>query len=169
MTDSLKNALRFWLPAIAWMGFVFLASSDALSAHRTGSVLYALLRALFGPIEPGPFHTIHYVVRKTAHLTVYGVLSFLWFRAWRGPAFTAIAWRMRWALRALGVCLVVAVLDEAHQHFVKSRNGSASDVVLDMCGAVLAQMVVFWVLRSQQEQLPKTAACVATPPGAANE
>ena len=70
------------------------------------------------------------VLRKGAHLSEYAVLGALLLRALRrpGPAF------------ALGVAY--AASDELHQHFVRGRNGSPLDVLLDSCGVALGIYVL---------------------------
>ena len=37
---------------------------------------------------------------------------------------------------AMGLCAVLAALDEFHQLFVPGRDGKLSDVLIDTCGAV---------------------------------
>ena len=71
------------------------------------------------------------LLRKLAHMTEYGVLWFLWWRALEyghpGPA-TAIA-------------LLWAVSDEYHQSFVAGRHGSPWDVAIDAVGVGLGLLV----------------------------
>jgi VanZ family protein len=62
------------------------------------------------------------VLSKGAHLTEYAVLGFL----------------LLWATRREGASLLLGIAyaasDEAHQHFVPGRHGSAFDVVIDTVG-----------------------------------
>jgi VanZ family protein len=51
-------------------------------------------------------------------------------------------WQQNWAAFALAGALVVAMVDEVHQHFVPSRVGSPVDVLIDFCGALLALVAV---------------------------
>ena len=74
-----------------------------------------------------------YVLRKCAHMTEYGLLWFLWWRALRLPA----VWPA-WA-----IVLAYACTDEFHQHFVRGRHGTPVDVAIDMVGVALA----VWVTR----------------------
>ena len=134
-----RNWFRYWLPALAWAALVFLFSSGAFSAAKTGPFLRPFLEWLFGAISDARFALIHFLVRKTAHLTVYATLSALWFRAHRGPR---SGWQPSWALLALLVSMLVALGDELHQSFVLSRTGSPSDVLLDSVGALLAQAAI---------------------------
>jgi len=147
-TRRLRNILWYWVPAVAWMGMVLLASTDPFSAKHTGEVLRAVLAWTLGQIDPVTFNQLHFLVRKSAHFTEYAILSALWFRAIR--VHLNRLWQMRWALLGLVVSLSVAVLDEWHQSFVPSRTSSAHDVLLDFCGALFAQLVIWYALRRRQ-------------------
>jgi len=147
-TRRLRNILWYWVPAVAWMGMVLLASTDPFSAKHTGEVLRAMLAWTLGQIDPLTFNQIHFLVRKSAHFTEYAILSALWFRAIR--VHLNNLWQIRWAFLGLVVSLLVAVLDEWHQSFVPSRTSSAHDVLLDFCGALFAQLVIWYALRRRQ-------------------
>jgi VanZ family protein len=43
---------------------------------------------------------------------------------------------------AVLIAIAVAAIDEFHQSFVPSRTGTPLDVVIDGCGAILAQLMV---------------------------
>jgi len=147
-TRRLRNILWYWVPAVAWMGMVLLASTDPFSAKHTGEVLRAMLAWTLGQIDPLTFNQIHFLVRKSAHFTEYAILSALWFRAIR--VHLNNLWQIRWAFLGLVVSLSVAILDEWHQSFVPSRTSSAHDVLLDFCGALFAQLVIWYALRRRQ-------------------
>jgi VanZ family protein len=152
LKSETRNFLRYWLPAILWTAVVFIASSDMFSAEHTGSVLEFVLTKVYGPIPPDRFAFIHFLTRKTAHVTEYGILAWFYFRAWRDahPA----DWRMLWTRRAWAVCIAVAATDEFHQSFVASRTSSPWDVALDAAGAavVLAMVWLHWRWTSPQRE-----------------
>ena len=139
-----RTFARYWLPAMAWTCVVLLASTDTFSAQNTGSILEAVTTALFGRLDPHTFETMHFLVRKSAHLTEYAILSVFWFRAWRSgrPGF-----QWRWGMLGVAVALAVAIADEVHQSFVPSRTGDVRDVLLDLTGALLAQILLWIVIR----------------------
>lgn len=121
---------------------VLLASTDVFSGEHTGSVLAVFL----GWLPAAYFDFIHLAIRKVAHLSEYGVLTFLFFRAWRGPAH---GWSMLWARRAFACCLAVAAIDEFHQSFVPSRTSKIQDVLIDACGGMLALLITHWLTSSR--------------------
>jgi VanZ family protein len=71
-------------------------------------------------------------LRKAAHMTEYGLLWFLWWRAlgYRHPA------------PAIAITLLWAATDEYHQSFVQGRHGTPWDVAIDALGVVVAVLVV---------------------------
>jgi VanZ family protein len=124
------------------MPLVLIASSDPFSAEHTGRVL----KVFFGWMPPPSFDLMHFMVRKLAHLTEYGILGFLFFRAWRGAH---SGWRMIWARRAFAFCLAVAAIDEFHQTFVPSRTGSPRDVAIDATGVLIALLIIHLRVRQR--------------------
>jgi len=68
------------------------------------------------------------VLRKAAHMTEFGLLWLLWWRA--------LGYGSR--LVPAGIALVYAVTDEVHQSFVADRVGSPVDVLIDAAGIALA-------------------------------
>jgi VanZ family protein len=116
-------------------------STATFAASNTGSILGYILRALHLSLTARQFLLLHVAIRKTAHFTVYGILSALFFRAWRGGA-QRRTWKWTWAILALAVCLVAASSDEYHQSFTPGRTAAVSDVILDMMGATFAQLMI---------------------------
>jgi len=79
---------------------------------------------------------MHAVMRKTAHLTEYFILSVFLLHALRSGR---RGWQLRWALWAIVIAAGYASLDEFHQSFVPSRTASPWDALLDTAGASIAQ------------------------------
>jgi VanZ family protein len=144
LKPEVRNFFRYYLPALLWTGFVFAASFDAFSAEHTGVILHMIVNAVYGPMDPGNFEVLHTAIRKTAHITEYGILALLWLRAFqRGFAL----WHALWVRRALAVCIAVAATDEFHQSFVPSRGSALTDVILDTAGASLFLMLA-WIVHN---------------------
>jgi VanZ family protein len=134
-----RNFFIYQLPAILWTALVLSASSDTFSGAQTGQILQALLGFLFAEVPHGLLVAAHLIIRKLAHLTEYGILAWLLYRA-RGD--TQRVWDLRWARLALAGVLTVAGIDEFHQRFVASRVGSPVDVAIDLLGGFLALLIV---------------------------
>ncbi len=143
--DAVAGAQRgrlivvYWLPAVLWAVLVLLASSDLFSSsHSADWIGEIIIRVVGHPLPPRQFNVIHFAVRKSAHLAEYFILGALLFRAARGDA---RGWRGRWAAAAIALAAAVAALDEWHQLFVPSRTGTAWDMVIDVAGSAVAQLV----------------------------
>ncbi len=79
------------------------------------------------------------VLRKLAHMTEYGLLWLLWWRALGyGDPRPSIA-----------IALLYAVSDELHQSFVDGRHGSPLDVAIDAAGVGLAGLAVVVLSRAR--------------------
>jgi VanZ family protein len=142
-----RRKLLWWLPTLLWLCLQAAFSTDTFSAEHTGSVLWAIVHALYPGISAGQFAALHFFVRKAAHFTTYGLLSVFAFYSWKAMLPASERWRFRWSALALTLTLVAASLDEFHQSFVPSRGPSPRDVLLDMIGAVFFQMVLAAFLR----------------------
>jgi VanZ family protein len=133
--------LLYWLPALLWLVMVAIFSSPRFSAGQTGVVLTTLLAWLDVKLSSAGMLVLHFAIRKSAHFIAYGVLSALFFRAVRGPLPDTM-WRVSWALVALAICMVTASADEVNQSLTPGREGAVRDVMLDMAGALFAQLLI---------------------------
>jgi VanZ family protein len=113
LTNVNGQLLWRWSTVILWMGLIFALSSIPSIETR---------------LEP----TYDFTVKKLAHVTVYGILTALLFRA--------LLMHIRHKGYALVTAALVAVLyafsDEWHQTFVPGREGTVRDVAFDAVGAV---------------------------------
>jgi VanZ family protein len=100
------------LPPLALMGVIFFFSSQP----DLGTGL-------------GVWDTI---LRKSAHMTEYGVLWWLWYRA-LGSRRLGVA---------VAITLAYAATDEFHQTFVHGRHGTPVDVAIDAVGVTVAILVM---------------------------
>jgi hypothetical protein len=75
------------------------------------------------------------ILRKLAHMSSYGLLTFLWWRALVRTVPNPLA-------LAVGISLLYAVSDEWHQSFVEGRNGSPIDVGIDTIGIVVGALLI---------------------------
>ena len=138
--------LRYWLPLLVWMALIFGASADAQSAEHTSRILGPLLRWLWPDISAGKIEFARTLVRKSAHLTEFAVLAWLWWRAWRKPVRRdPRPWSWRAARLALMCVTLYASSDEFHQSFVPNRTASLRDVCLDTAGGA-AGLGLLWLL-----------------------
>lgn len=109
------------------------ASTDTGSAAHTSRFIGPLLHWLFPGLDQSAIDSIHFLIRKAAHVTEYAILAVLWWRALR--QLSSPPWRWQLAAAAIVICFLVASIDEFSQSFRPSRQGSPYDVLLDSVGA----------------------------------
>jgi len=134
------------------MGLIALESTRYFGSVQTSRILFPILHFLFG-ITWQQFQPWHFLIRKTGHFVGYFMLSVLQFRAWKATLQLPRAWAARWAGIALLVSVLVASLDEWHQTYLPNRTGTIKDVALDSTAALVAQIVIFFVMRSKTPEL----------------
>jgi VanZ family protein len=158
---------------------VIAIESMFLSAARTGSFVDPILHRIFPGLSFHQIDHIHEIGRKAGHFIGYGLMSYFFFRAFRGTYHvyhgtenvlrTRIApagrilfeyvWKRRWAALAITATALVATADEVHQMGDPTRTGSWRDVLLDTVGALVFQLVILAVIRARtplNERVPET-------------
>lgn len=120
----MRGFLAAWLPPLALMGLIFCLSAQPDLPH-----------------VPGPW--LDTLIKKSAHMLVYGLLAWFYQRA--------LFMRATGSRRTRWVSLLLAILyglsDEIHQRFVPGRNGRLVDVVIDGVGAGGAMLLDWWRTR----------------------
>lgn len=149
----MMRRLAYWVPAICIAAMISGFSTDAFSSDHTSRILIPLLHWLFPFARQHTLELLHTAIRKSAHLTEFGIFSgavFFGVRAGRQ------GWRLQWALVSLLIAVSYAGLDEWHQSFVPTREARVGDVVIDSTGALLAQALVwsYAKLRRKPAQSP---------------
>ena len=130
-----------------WMGVIFAFSAQPAeesdeTSDKVEGVVMTVLQAIWPDFEDSELaqnivENLTTLVRKGAHFTIYmilGILSLFVFWAYKVQ-------KMAW-LYALGFSLLYAISDEIHQTFVDGRAGRATDVLIDMAGAIVGILLV---------------------------
>lgn len=104
------NVIKLWLPVFFWCAVIYYFSSVPNLKSNLPSQW-------------------DFILRKIAHITEYGILTFLFFRA----AVQNLSLRKSMAYAAV-FSITYALADECHQLFVLGRQGSLSDVFIDSLG-----------------------------------
>jgi len=143
---SAKRFLSLWVPVLAWMAVIFMASTDAFSTTHTSRFLGPLVRWLLPGAPEDRIGDILFFIRKCAHGSEYAVLTFLVWRALRRPVKAdPRGWSWNHAGGAWLVATAYAASDEWHQSFVPSRGAAVGDVLIDSAGALIGLALV-WVV-----------------------
>ena len=108
--------------------------------------------SLFVTLDPDGLNLAHFYFRKVMHVVFYGVLTVLWFRA------LMASYPEHWGVNivlALGLCLMVALVDEGHQYVVDSRTSSWWDVGLDLSGGIILLLLTARYFKKNTVTLPE--------------
>ncbi|GGJ76465.1 VanZ family protein [Anoxybacillus voinovskiensis] len=133
-----------WVLVLGWCIVIYCFSEFSVF---TGANTERLLRHLlaywpFGSQGDGGASPLNFLVRKSAHLSAFGILAVLVFQA---------LLPRRWAyIGAWVFAAVYAATDEWHQSFEPGRTAAVTDVAIDACGALIALCIVFSVRRVQR-------------------
>jgi VanZ family protein len=137
--------MNAWLPVAVGIGVILMESTVWFGSNHTSGPLRWLWETLFGPVTNARWGGIHHLIRKSGHFFGYGAIGLAWLRAWwmtlPRSRFLPDAF-----LALLGTALV-ASCDEWHQCFLPNRTGTPWDVLLDCCGAIALQSVVYIYMR----------------------
>jgi VanZ family protein len=138
----MPKLIRYWLPVVVWAAIIIQATGRTFDSPHTSGWLATLLGGVGWHASEQTVYVINHVIRKAGHLTAYGILAGLSFRAVREgrPGFA-----LRWALIALAITVCVASTDEFLQSFTPTRTSTPWDVLLDTCGGTIA-MLGMWRL-----------------------
>jgi lipopolysaccharide/colanic/teichoic acid biosynthesis glycosyltransferase/VanZ family protein len=138
--STARKFLLYVLPPLLWMAFIFPVWNRALGSSRIYEVFADVFRWLAPHASAGALEVAYIVFRKTLHFIEYGLLTFLFYRAFRagrGPF-----WSKRAGLLAAAAASAYGFLDEFLQSFVPRRTGSSFDWAVDTAGVLTAILLV---------------------------
>lgn len=138
----------FLILFLLWMAVVFLFSHQTgTNSSKTSGVIVKEVVKVITIIKEVPEDKIgdltskvSFLVRKSAHFSIYAVGGILMFLLLKSYNFSNI----RALLCAVGICFCYAVSDETHQTLVAGRSGQFRDVCIDTAGAMTG--VVFTMI-----------------------
>ena len=109
-----RRALFRMLLPLALMGVIFWFSAQPAGGHHAWWVV---------------------VGRKLGHITGYALLTGAWWWALRDLLQRPVLW-------AVGIAFLYACTDEFHQTFVRGREGTPRDVLIDAVGMAIAAALI---------------------------
>jgi VanZ family protein len=139
------------------MAVIFFASTDFGAANHTSRIIEPLVRWAKPDATPEQIDLVHFLVRKTGHLTEYAILGLLSLRAFRKASPSLASQLLRPAAFALLLSFCYAASDEFHQSFVSDRTACFSDVLIDSSGALLSLAAAVTLLRYRARRTEETS------------
>jgi len=123
-----------WLPPALWAGLIFWFSS--LPTTPTNMVYWQ-----------------DFVVKKSAHIFEYGILTILIYRALKESGFS----KRKAAIWSVLAAAMYGAADEFHQSFTPGREPRFRDVIFDTIGASLAIFSIWKALPKAPTRLKSWA------------
>lgn len=117
-----KSFTVYWVPAIAWMMFIFF-----LSSQTKVSVAHKFI--------------IDFIIFKSLHVIEYAVLYFLIFRALYQTNNNKLPLKYKFILPIV-IGFFYSITDELHQLFVPTRSGQLKDTGFDLLGLILMYTLI---------------------------
>ena len=139
------STVAWWLATVAWAGLIFYLSTPAFGAHRSLPLIARLLALFDLTLSHARLGVLHSFVRTLAHITEYAILAILLYRSCHGR--DRCGWSPRLAFWCVGIAGLYSVTDEYHQSFTPTRAASALDCFVDITGAVVAMLLVYFTVR----------------------
>lgn len=139
--DKLKKILSVVF-LIFWCFLIFYFSNQPGSVSDVSS---GVIVNIIKKIIPGNYHTITFMVRKLAHVSIYFILYLLTFNCFK---------RFNINKYAFYFCLLYAISDEIHQLFVVNRSCELRDILIDTTGIILAYLITKKI-EKRKEKLAK--------------
>lgn len=125
----------FAVLALLCMAVIFCFSADNSEESNEKSNFF--VEQLLEWIPSGVRENLSYIVRKTAHFTIYAVLGFL----------VSGIFIPRKIFYTLSACFLYACTDEIHQYFVPGRACRFQDVIIDTSGALFGALIFALIFR----------------------
>ena len=134
--------------AILWMGTIFYMSNQPanISTVQSDGVINILSGVpVLGDVMDVLISngTASFVVRKSAHMLSYGLLSVL--------LFMSIYDNYKYINNTIIISLIITFLyacsDEFHQTFITGRSGEFRDVLVDSTGAIIFLLIIILITK----------------------
>ncbi len=142
-----RHRLARYGPLILWAAFIFIGSTDLLSAANTGGVLVRPVLWLFPHASERTVAIYQFATRKAGHLAEYFIFGLLCARAFRTSSRELL--RQRWFWTSFLLVVAYSLSDEFHQSFYPSRTASIYDCMIDSIGGLAA--LVLLAIRHRRE------------------
>nr|WP_304220110.1 VanZ family protein [Fredinandcohnia onubensis] len=134
----MKNRrLLWWTLVVIWcLGIYLVTDSPQFTGENTQEVVTQTITHIPTASEQSVDSSIlNLQIRKFTHLSVFGFLAFLFWKALKPSRSSYI---LAWAFAT-----VYAVTDEYHQSFETGRVASIIDIGIDSLGAIATLVIVF--------------------------
>ena len=131
-----RRRIERYAPVLFWICLIAYLSSSEGSSSSTSRFLVPLLEHLFPSATGESIAFYHSLIRKSAHLFLYGGFALVLMRAFstsHRKTLSSSPW-----FYTLAAAASVAMADEINQSINPLRTGTPTDVLIDLTGALAA-------------------------------
>jgi VanZ family protein len=138
------------IAAITWMALIFCFTQlPYFTGKNTAEAIHKAVITEHDSIHtPSANHVniseLNLIIRKTTHVTVFGILALLLFKSLETYRYSYI---LSWFLTFL-----YAITDEYHQSFMPGRVSTFKDVLFDSLGALIALSLTFFIINRNRKR-----------------
>ncbi|HJF40579.1 VanZ family protein [Thomasclavelia spiroformis] len=127
--------IRYFIPAIIWMIFIFIMShtNGNDSSNQSNFIAQIILRFINVDLN-----ILTFIIRKIAHMCEYAILFLLIYYGLH----KAIKYQYK-LLISLIISILYACSDEFHQIFISGRSGQFKDVIIDTTGMIIMLSIIY--------------------------
>lgn len=140
------SSLVFALASVAWVLVISSFSTSSFGANKTASYIEVYLREILPTFQTSTIHLIHIAIRKLGHFVEFGIFAALVFGIFAARKAT---WKINWLLFSIIIVIIIALLDEYHQSFVRNRSASLQDSLVDILGGLIALLMLWWIKKNK--------------------
>jgi VanZ family protein len=146
---------NYWLPPVLWSLTLLTLPVEVISVKSTLGPLNWFV-SWFTIVDLYDLRILNILLWKIGQFMAFGILYFLWFRAFQ---IDAGASRSRACVYALALCLLTSLLAGIYQIPAGTRMGDPWEIILDMSGASLAALIIgaLWTPRRHTYVIPGIA------------
>jgi len=149
MVKEKTKRIKYWLPPLLWMGFLFPLWNRLLSRP----FLYRLnIKFWNWLIEDISFYRtgLYYIyLRRFLHVVAYGLMAYLIYRFFKDGE--KQIWKYSWAAFTALITIGYGCLDEILQGILRSRSSSFLDILMDALGTGLV-LLGFFIAGKRQKR-----------------
>ncbi|SEA76548.1 VanZ like family protein [Thalassobacillus cyri] len=155
--------MKYWILPVLWMAVIFYSSSQPYQEQNIKPFLSDTIDLSFlNPLLESVQFTYHnsevslaalgteglveFFIRKGAHITVFLILTLLFYYALTKTS--QLSLNVRLAVAWL-MTVMYAITDEWHQGLTPNRTPYIGDVILDATGAIIAVAILFLLSRKK--------------------
>lgn len=135
MKQKTKRIIFFILIIINCLTIFFFSHQPGDESGLQSNFIVEIVAKILPNVEK---ETLSFVVRKTAHFSIYAMLGILTMNFTNTTSNKIV----KNTIISLIFCFIYAITDEFHQLFIQGRSGELKDVLIDTSGALTGILMV---------------------------